>query len=234
MKDSECRQPRDDVWDHIDLLLDDSLRAFRGEVRQFLRTAVPDETRARLDMGYSATKSEVVAFLKKLSAKGWVAPAWPVEYGGTGWSQLQRFVYTIELGNNAAPSVLPFGTAMVGPVLYTFGNQDQKNLYLPRILSGEDFWCQGFSEPGSGSDLASLKTRAEDRGDHYLLNGQKIWTSKAHYADRISYWPAPAKALASRRVSPSSCSTWTRPASKSNRSSPSTCPIRSTKCSSPT
>ena len=176
MKDSECRQPRDDVWDHIDLLLDDSLRAFRGEVRQFLRTAVPDETRARLDMGYSATKSEVVAFLKKLSAKGWVAPAWPVEYGGTGWSQLQRFVYTIELGNNAAPSVLPFGTAMVGPVLYTFGNQDQKNLYLPRILSGEDFWCQGFSEPGSGSDLASLKTRAEDRGDHYLLNGQKIWT----------------------------------------------------------
>lgn len=185
MKDSECRQPRDDVWDHIDLLLDDSLRAFRGEVRQFLRTAVPDETRARLDMGYSATKSEVVAFLKKLSAKGWVAPAWPVEYGGTGWSQLQRFVYTIELGNNAAPSVPPFGTAMVGPVLYTFGNQDQKNLYLPRILSGEDFWCQGFSEPGSGSDLASLKTRAEDRGDHYLLNGQKIWTSKAHYADRI-------------------------------------------------
>ena len=181
----EHQQLGNDTQDHIDLLLDVSLRAFRKDVRAFLRDAVPKETRARLDMGYAATKPETVAFLEKLSAKGWVAPAWPVEYGGTGWSQLQRFVYTIELGNNAVPSIPPFGPSMVGPVIYTFGSQEQKDLYLPRILSGEDFWCQGFSEPGAGSDLASLKTRAEDKGDHYLLNGQKIWTSKAQYADRI-------------------------------------------------
>ena len=167
------------------MLFRSPLRAFRREVRSFLRDAVPPETRTRLDLGYAATKAECVEFLKKLSAKGWIAPAWPVEYGGTGWSQLQRFVYSIELGNNTVPTLPPFGTSMVGPVLYTFGSQAQKDLYLPRILSGEDFWCQGFSEPGAGSDLASLKTRAEDKGDHYLLNGQKIWTSKAQYADRI-------------------------------------------------
>ncbi len=185
MKDGEKQHSDCPGGDHIDLLLDEPLRAFRREVRSFLRDAVPPETRTRLDLGYAATKAECVEFLKKLSAKGWIAPAWPVEYGGTGWSQLQRFVYSIELGNNTVPTLPPFGTSMVGPVLYTFGSQAQKDLYLPRILSGEDFWCQGFSEPGAGSDLASLKTRAEDKGDHYLLNGQKIWTSKAQYADRI-------------------------------------------------
>lgn len=186
MTDSPVNDSIDiDQQDHIDLLLDAPLRAFRREVRAFLKDAVPAETRARLDLGYAATKAENAAFVKKLSAKGWTAPAWPVEYGGTGWSQLQRFVYSIELGLNTVPAIPPFGTAMVGPVLYTFGSQAQKDLYLPRILTGEDFWCQGFSEPGAGSDLASLKTRALDKGDHYLLNGQKIWTSKAHYADRI-------------------------------------------------
>ena len=171
--------------DHIDLLLDNDLRAFRREVRAFLRDAVPEETRDRVDRGYAANKSDIVAFLSRLSEKGWVAPAWPVEYGGTGWSQLQRMVFSTELARNAAPSIPPFGVSMIGPVIYTFGSQDQKDKYLPGILSGEDFWCQGFSEPGSGSDLASLRTKAEDQGDHYLLNGQKIWTSKAQYADRI-------------------------------------------------
>lgn len=171
--------------DHIDLLLDDDLRAFRHEVRAFLSTAVPAETRQRVDNGYVATKSEVVAFLRILATKGWVAPGWPREHGGPGWTQLQRFVFNIELARSGAPTVPPFGTSMVGPVIYTFGTDEQKARYLPGILSGEDFWCQGFSEPGAGSDLASLRSRAEDKGDHYLLNGQKIWTSKAHYADRI-------------------------------------------------
>lgn len=175
----------DDSHDHIDLLLDEDLRVFRRQVRSFLRHAVPAETRRRIDNGYAARKPEITAFVGKLAEKGWTAPGWPVEYGGTGWSQLQRFVYAIELGGNAVPSIPPFGTSMVGPVIYTFGSQAQKDLYLPRIISGEDFWCQGFSEPGAGSDLAALKTRAELRDDHYLLNGQKIWTSKAHYADRI-------------------------------------------------
>ena len=185
MNDAGPKRGVDTPEDHIDLLLDAPLRAFRRDVRAFLRGAVPQETRARLDLGYAATKFEIADFLERLGARGWIAPAWPVEYGGTGWSQLQRFVYTIELAANAVPAVPPFGPSMVGPVIYTFGTQAQKDLYLPRILSGEDFWCQGFSEPGAGSDLASLKTRAEDKGDHYLLNGQKIWTSKAQYADRI-------------------------------------------------
>lgn len=184
MRDQGAHDPQDER-DHIDLLLDDELRAFRRDVRAFLRDAVPQETRNRIDRGYAATKPEIVDFLAKLSSKGWVAPAWPVEYGGTGWTQLQRMVFSTELARNAAPSIPPFGVSMIGPVLYTFGTQAQKDKYLPGILSGEDFWCQGFSEPGSGSDLASLRTKAEDKGDHYLLNGQKIWTSKAQYADRI-------------------------------------------------
>lgn len=184
MRDHDINSPSEER-DHIDLLLDDDLRAFRKDVRAFLRDAIPDKTRDRIDRGYAATKSEIVAFLAKLSAKGWTAPAWPVEYGGTGWTQLQRMVFSTELARNAVPSIPPFGISMIGPVLYTFGSQAQKDKYLPGILSGKDFWCQGFSEPGSGSDLASLRTKAEDKGDHYLLNGQKIWTSKAQYADRI-------------------------------------------------
>lgn len=184
VRDHDHRAPSEER-DHIDLLLDDDLRAFRHDVRAFLRGAVPEETRNRIDRGYAATKSEIADFLAKLSARGWTAPAWPVEYGGTGWTQLQRMVFSSELARNAVPGIPPFGVSMIGPVLYTFGTQAQKDTYLPGILSGKDFWCQGFSEPGSGSDLASLRTRAEDRGDHYLLNGQKIWTSKAHYADRI-------------------------------------------------
>ena len=171
--------------DHIDLLLDDSLRAFRFEVRDFLRDVIPAKTQERTDSGYAASKQEIAVFLKQLAAKGWVAPGWPSEHGGPGWTQLQRFVYNIELARSGAPTVPPFGTSMVGPVLYTFGSEEQKARYLPSILSGEDFWCQGFSEPGSGSDLASLRTSAQEQDDHYLLNGQKIWTSKAQYADRI-------------------------------------------------
>ncbi len=173
------------VQDHIDLLLDDDLRAFRRELRRFFRSSVPAEVRERTDRGLPPGKSEVVAFQKALNERGWGAPAWPEEYGGAGWNTMQKFLYNLEHGANAAPPVPAFGTGMVGPVLYTFGSQEQKDLYLPRILSGEDWWCQGFSEPGAGSDLASLSTRAEDKGDHFLVNGEKIWTTKAHYADRI-------------------------------------------------
>jgi alkylation response protein AidB-like acyl-CoA dehydrogenase len=120
-----------------------------------------------------------------LAAQGWVAPAWPKEWGGTGWNVVQRYIFEEELGYAGAPPIIPFGINMCAPVLLAFGTEAQKKRFLPRIYHGEDFWCQGYSEPGSGSDLASLKTKAERRQDHYIVNGQKTWTSYAHYADWI-------------------------------------------------
>jgi acyl-CoA dehydrogenase len=114
-----------------------------------------------------------------------VAPYWPKEYGGAGWTPAQRYIFESELSRAGAPRLLPFGIHMVGPVIIKFGSQVQKDFYLPRILSGEDYWCQGYSEPGSGSDLASLKTRAVRAGDHYVVNGTKIWTTHAHFANRM-------------------------------------------------
>ena len=175
----------DDNPDHIDLLLSDELRAFRQELRAFFQTVVPDETRRRVDRGLPVAKADVVALQSALNDRGWGAPSWPLEYGGATWGPLHKFLYNLEHAANNAPPNPAFGVGMVGPVIYTFGTPEQKAFYLPRILSGEDWWCQGFSEPDAGSDLASLRTRAEDKGDHYLLNGQKIWTTKAHYADRM-------------------------------------------------
>lgn len=171
--------------DHIDLLLDDGLRGFRLEVRRFLRSAVPEDVRERVDRGLPSNKSEIVALQRALNEKGWGAPSWPEEHGGTGWTPMQQFLFNYELGANAAPPVPPVGTGMVGPIIYTFGSPEQKDFYLPRIRSGEDWWCQGFSELGAGSDLASLSTRAEDAGDHFLVNGENIWTDDAQCADRI-------------------------------------------------
>jgi alkylation response protein AidB-like acyl-CoA dehydrogenase len=120
-----------------------------------------------------------------LAAKGWIAPAWPKEWGGTGWNVVQRYIFEEELGYAGSPMLIPFGLSMCGPVLLQFANDAQKKRFLPRIYNGDDFWCQGYSEPGSGSDLASLKTKALRQGDHYVVNGQKIWTTLAHYADWI-------------------------------------------------
>ncbi len=124
-----------------------------------------------------------LAWQKILYRKGWVAPSWPVEYGGTGWTEMQNYIWNEENARAETTPLLPFGLSMVGPVIYTFGNEEQKKRFLPGILSGDDWWCQGYSEPGSGSDLASLRTKAVREGDHYIVNGSKTWTTLAQHAD---------------------------------------------------
>jgi alkylation response protein AidB-like acyl-CoA dehydrogenase len=158
--------------------------AFRDEVRAFFDEAYTDELRDRMadSKGY---REAIVEWQKKLYEKGWIAPNWPVEFGGTGWTPTQNFIYETERSARGIRDVVPFGLKMVGPVIYTFGNEEQKARFLPRILRSDDWWCQGYSEPGAGSDLASLKTKAEIDGDHYVVNGAKIWTTYAQHADWI-------------------------------------------------
>ncbi|MEO9969576.1 MAG: acyl-CoA dehydrogenase family protein [Hyphomonadaceae bacterium] len=155
--------------------------AFRDEVRAFIQENYPKnaEVRGADDL----TKEQFLAWHKILAKKGWAAPSWPVEHGGTDWTATQRYIWSEENAAVDAIMPLPFGIAMVAPVIYTFGNQAQKDRYLPKILSGEEWWCQGYSEPGAGSDLASVKTTAVRDGDHYVINGQKTWTTLAQHAD---------------------------------------------------
>lgn len=157
--------------------------AFQQEVRQFIAENYPAELRGKQDEGEELSKEDFLAWHKILYKKGWIAPAWPVEYGGTGWTPTQRFIWSEETARADCIRLMPFGLAMVGPVIYTFGTPEQKAHFLPRILSGEDWWCQGYSEPGSGSDLASLRTAAVRDGDDYIVNGQKTWTTLAQHAD---------------------------------------------------
>ncbi len=157
--------------------------AFRDEVRTFIAENYPAQLRGKQDEGEELGKEDFLAWHRVLARKGWVAPAWPVEYGGTGWSSTQRYIWSEETARADCIRLLPFGLTMVGPVIYTFGTPEQKARFLPRILSGEDWWCQGYSEPGSGSDLASLRTRAVRDGDHYVVNGQKTWTTLTQHAD---------------------------------------------------
>ena len=159
--------------------------AFRDEVRAFFRDHVPPATRQKLQEGRHLGKDEMIDWWRILNKKGWGVSHWPKEYGGTGWSSVQHYIFNEELQMAPAPAPLAFGVSMVGPVIYTFGNEEQKKRYLPRIANVDDWWCQGFSEPGSGSDLASLKTKAERKGDKYIVNGQKTWTTLAQYADWI-------------------------------------------------
>jgi pimeloyl-CoA dehydrogenase large subunit len=159
--------------------------AFRDEVREFFRTALPARIRDKLVMGHHASKDELVEWTRILNAKGWAVPHWPVEWGGTGWDPVRQYIFQDEMQQAPAPSPLPFGVSMVGPVIIAFGSEEQKRRYLPRIANLDDWWCQGFSEPGSGSDLASLKTTAKRDGDFYLVNGQKTWTTLGQYADWI-------------------------------------------------
>ena len=161
------------------------LAAFRAEVRQFLADNL-DEGLARAGRRATSVFSDPEhyrAWLARLNARGWAAIDWPVEYGGTGWTPMQKYIFSAECARAGTPSLLPQGLKMVAPVLMHYGTQEQKDFFLPRILSGEHYWCQGFSEPGSGSDLASLKLKAERDGDHYVLNGSKIWTTHAHHAN---------------------------------------------------
>src|SRR5690606_35584150 len=128
------------------------------------------------------TREEVVRWFRILAAKGWIAPAWPKEAGGTGWTMMQRLIFDIEANDAGAPRYTNFGVSMCGPVLLRFGTAEQKARYLPGIRNADELWCQGYSEPGAGSDLASLQTRAVRDGDHYIVNGSKIWTTQAHWA----------------------------------------------------
>jgi len=163
----------------------DSDRSFREEVQNFIRDNLPTDIKAKIDSRQKLTKDDYMAWHKILHSRGWVAPNWPIDFGGPGWTPLQCHIFDEEIGLAGVPRVLPFGVAMVGPVIMEFGTNSQKEYYLPRILSSEDVWCQGYSEPGSGSDLASLKTSAVREGDEYIVNGSKIWTTSAHWADLI-------------------------------------------------
>ena len=156
--------------------------AFRDEVRAFIAENHPDMS-AKKDAGEEMAKEDFLSWHRILHAKGWVAPAWPVEYGGTGWTPTQKYIWSEETARAECIRLMPFGLSMVGPVIYTFGTPEQKAQFLPRILSGEDWWCQGYSEPGAGSDLASLRTMAVRDGDDYVVNGQKTWTTMAQHAD---------------------------------------------------
>src|SRR5436190_9263339 len=171
----------------MDLTFNAEERAFEAEVRTFIaQHLTPEMKRAQaLTPSVFSEPDVVVSWQKALHEKGWAAPGWPVEYGGTGWTPAQRWIFEAECARAGVPTLSPMGVKMVGPVIIGFGTLEQKNYYLPRILSGEDYWCQGYSEPGSGSDLASLKTRAVRDGDHYVVNGTKIWTTHAHYASQM-------------------------------------------------
>lgn len=159
--------------------------AFRDQVRTYLEANLPQDLQQKVLNHKRLSREDFVRWHKILAKQRWVATGWPAEYGGTGWTATQRHIFEEECARAGTPAILPFGVNMVAPVIMAFGNQAQKDYYLPRILSCEDWWCQGYSEPGSGSDLASLKTRAEREGDHYIVNGQKTWTTLAQHADMI-------------------------------------------------
>jgi len=169
----------------LDLNLTTEEQAFQDEVRGFLRANIPPAIKRKVDLGLKLVKDDYVVWQRILYEQGWIAPGWPKEYGGPGWSPVQRFLNEEELAAASSPRLITFGLKMLGPVLIEFGTPEQKAHYLPRILASEDWWCQGFSEPGAGSDLASLTTRAVRDGDHYIVNGQKTWTTLAQYADWI-------------------------------------------------
>ena len=166
----------------MDIALSAEDLAFRDDVRNFLDTEFDAEMQAHLK---SRGSKGMVEWQQKLYAKGWVAPNWPVEHGGTGWTATQKYIWESERSLRGIPDVVPFGLVMVANVIMAFGTDEQKEYFLPRILKSEDWWCQGYSEPGSGSDLASLKTKAERDGDDYIINGAKIWTTYAQHADWI-------------------------------------------------
>jgi acyl-CoA dehydrogenase len=158
---------------------------FRDEVRAWIRDAMPAALEAKAAHGIPASHEETRQWHRLLHDKGWAAPHWPQEHGGTGWDVTRRFLFQEEMVRANAPRLSPFGLGMVGPLLIQYGDDEQKRRFLPPILSGDELWCQGYSEPNAGSDLASLKLRADRDGDHYVLNGQKTWTSAAQYADWI-------------------------------------------------
>jgi alkylation response protein AidB-like acyl-CoA dehydrogenase len=168
----------------VEVMLSEEDVAYRDEVRAFIAENYPQEMRVP-NPETDLTKEQMLLWHRILHKKGWVAPLWPKEYGGPGWSITRHFIFEQETTRAGTLPPLAFGVTMVGPVIYTFGNEAQKKKFLPRILSAQDWWCQGYSEPGSGSDLASVRTKAVREGDHYIVNGHKTWTTLAQHADWI-------------------------------------------------
>jgi alkylation response protein AidB-like acyl-CoA dehydrogenase len=169
----------------MDLNYSPEEEAFRDEVRAWLRENLPDDLRDKVVNYQELSKEDLLRWHRIVAQEGWVAPDWPIEWGGMDWTVVQRYIFEEEAGAAGCPPLMSFGLRMCAPVLLRFGTPEQQQRFLPRIYQGEDFWCQGYSEPGSGSDLASLQTRAVRDGDDYVVTGQKIWTTLAHYADWI-------------------------------------------------
>ncbi|MBO9429524.1 acyl-CoA dehydrogenase family protein [Sulfitobacter sp. R18_1] len=169
----------------MDLSYTDEERAFREEVRQFLAEKLPKELSEKVRRGQELSKDDHERWHAILNEQGWLATNWPKEFGGAAWNAVQRHIFEEEAAAHHAPRIVPFGLSMLAPVLQKFGSKEQQDYWLPRILSGEDWWCQGYSEPGAGSDLASLKTTAVKDGDHYVVNGQKTWTTLGQHANMI-------------------------------------------------
>jgi alkylation response protein AidB-like acyl-CoA dehydrogenase len=173
----------------MDLTFTADEESFRADVLEFLRTSLPEGIAHKVHTGKRLTRDDMARWHGILNAKGWLANHWPKEHGGPGWTAVQKFIFENECAIAGAPRIVPFGVNMLGPVLIKYGSEAQKRHWLPRILDGSDWWCQGYSEPGAGSDLASVRTSAvrgiDDRGEHYIVNGQKTWTTLAHYANMI-------------------------------------------------
>ena len=168
---------------HINLTKEEV--AFREEVRQFFSDNYPEDIKRKQDEGIALSRADMIRWQKILYKQGWFAVNWPVEYGGTGWTPVQKYIFAQEMASIDAPRIVAFGVNMLGPIIYTYGTQEQKERFLPDILSSDVWWCQGYSEPGSGSDLASLKTRANRDGNQYIINGTKTWTTLGQHADWI-------------------------------------------------
>lgn len=169
----------------MDLQFSREDETFREEVRAFLQDNLPPRLSEKVRTGKRLTKQDMEEWHAILNGRGWLANHWPAEYGGTGWSVTQKYIFEVEVALANAPRIVPFGVSMLGPVLIKYGSEEQKRYWLPRILDGSDWWCQGYSEPGAGSDLASVKTTAVRDGDHYVVNGQKTWTTLGQYANMI-------------------------------------------------
>ena len=159
--------------------------AFRDEIRAFLKAELDPALARKVRLHHDLTKAEMEGWHAKLQSRGWLAGNWPREFGGAGWTAIQRHIFEEESARAHAPRIVPFGIAMLGPVLQKFGSKEQQDYWLPRILNGDDWWCQGYSEPGAGSDLASLRCEAVRDGDHYVVNGQKTWTTLGQHANMI-------------------------------------------------
>jgi len=174
-------------FDSLNMNLDftDEENAFRKEVRTFVLNNLPETIRNKVVIGLHLSREEHVQWQRILHARGWSGPGWSKAFGGPGWSMVEQYIFEEECALGGAPRLIPFGIKMVAPVIMTFGNRQQQERFLPKILSADEWWCQGYSEPGAGSDLASLRTRAERRGDSYIVNGQKTWNTLGQHADWI-------------------------------------------------